>query len=237
MATNNHGPIGAVTPVTTTTANLGIEPATKAPVSSGEVYPQGGPAPEGTQPGEEGRDQTGTNTDPTAGVGVDGELVVWIGRYSMKNFIGRSLLLAVGTGLWLWLADYTWRKGHPGLGLMTTIIGGIVIVFWLIMGWRMIQARYSHYYRLTTRRLFVSSGMFSRRRDMMELLKLKDVYTRQPGLMQRMLGLGTVIAESTEHGTPTFFMPGVNEPKQVMDLIWHHARAERDQRSMKVESI
>ena len=41
----------------------------------------------------------------------------------------------------------------------------------------------------------------------------------------------------TEKELPTFYVAGVDDPKQVMDLIWHHARSERDQRSVKVDSI
>ena len=71
----------------------------------------------------------------------------------------------------------------------------------------------------------------------MELLRVKDVFTRQLTLMERILGLGTVVVAPTEKDIPTLLLAGVTEPKRLMDLIWHHARAERDQRSVKVDSI
>ncbi len=101
----------------------------------------------------------------------------------------------------------------------------------------MVQAHYSHYYRLTNRRLFVSTGVFNRRRDMMELLRVKDVFTRQQSLAERWLGLGTVVVEPNDKSLPTFYLAGVDDPKEVMDLIWHHARAERDHRSVKIDSV
>ena len=110
-------------------------------------------------------------------------------------------------------------------------------LLWVGLVCRMIQAHYSHYYRLTNRRLFVSTGIVNRRRDMMELLRVKDVFTRQQSLLDRWLGLGTVVVVPDEKDLPTFYLAGVDDPKQVMDLIWHHARAERDQRSVKVDSV
>ena len=102
--------------------------------------------------------------------------------------------------------------------------------------YRMAQARYGHYYRLTNRRLFVSTGLMRRRRDQMELLRVKDVYTRQT-LVERWMSLGTVIVVSSEKELPIFYITGVSDPKQVMDLIWNAARTERDVRSTNIHSV
>jgi membrane protein YdbS with pleckstrin-like domain len=120
--------------------------------------------------------------------------------------------------------------------VLTAIAGGIVALLWLQLIYRMVQAHFGHYYRLTTRRLFISTGLMRRRRDMMELLRIKDVYTRQ-SLIERWLSLGTVVIVSSERDLPIFYVTGVQNPKEVMDLVWHHARAERDHRSMKVDKV
>ena len=36
---------------------------------------------------------------------------------------------------------------------------------------------------------------------------------------------------------PNYVLTGVADPKGVMDLVWHHARAEQDQRNVRVEQI
>jgi len=90
---------------------------------------------------------------------------------------------------------------------------------------------------LTNRRLFVSTGIIHRRLDMMELMRIKDVFTRQQSLLERGLGLGTVVVVPSEKEIPTFYLAGVDDPQEVMDLVWHHTRAERDQRSVKVDSV
>jgi uncharacterized membrane protein YdbT with pleckstrin-like domain len=170
------------------------------------------------------------------GTGVQGEETVWEGRYAMRNFVGRLVARGVLTAVWVALAIYTWSMGHSEWGIVTALLGVGLGVLWLTMIYRIVHARYGHFYRLTTRRLFVSTGLMNRRRDQLELLRVEDVYTRQ-SLFERWMGLGTVVVVSSEEALPSVALPGIKDPKSVMDLIWHHARAERDQRSVKVQEI
>jgi len=43
--------------------------------------------------------------------------------------------------------------------------------------------------------------------------------------------------ESSEERLPVHYLTGVNDPNGLMDLIWHHARKERDLRSVKVDEV
>ena len=101
----------------------------------------------------------------------------------------------------------------------------------------MIQARLGYKYRLTTRRLFIATGIMHRETDQLELLRVQDVYNRQVNLMERLLDVGSVVIVSDQKTLPNYVLLGVSDPKGVMDLIWHHARAEQDQRNVRVEQI
>ncbi len=238
MASTQSTPIESVVPVTTvSTADLGAAPKQFPPTGDDPLYKTGIPEPTGTEPGEEIRAEDHENTDPSSGTGVEGEVVVWEARYSKRNFIGRVAFRSLLTVGWIALAVYTWGSGHENLAALSWISLAVVAVLWISLAFRIVQAHYSHYYKLTNRRLFVSTGVIQRRRDMMELLRVKDVFTRQQSLMERWLGLGTVVVVPSEKDIPTFYVSGVDQPKEVMDLIWHHARAERDIRSIKVENV
>ncbi len=165
-----------------------------------------------------------------------GEEVVWEARYSMKNFLGRLAVRSLLTVAWIALAVYTWGYGHEAIATVTIVAGLVVLGAWLQLLYRIIQARFSHYYRLTNKRLFVSTGLLRRRRDQMELLHVKDVFTKQ-ALVQRWLSIGTVVVVSKDAALETCYLPGVDDPKRVMDLIWHCARAERDGRSVEVNQL
>jgi len=199
------------------------------------LYPQGIPKPEGTaQPDEIVSNQP--NNVETMGVGVEGEVVEWEGRYSMKNFIGRSLGMVILSGMWLWLGYEVWFGSRENLQVLAYATGGVLGLMWLALLTRIMRARFGHYYELTNRRLFVATGIFRRRRDQMELLRVQDVYV-QENLLGRILKFGTVVVVATDPAFPLLYLAGVDDPKAVMDLVWHHARAERDRRSVKVDQI
>lgn len=220
-----------IAPATPPTATATTPPVAPAPQIEHEpLYPQGGPNPEGTE------EQVGTSTpQENTGVGVEGETVVWEAHYAYKNFLGRFILSGILAVAWIGLAIYTWPS-HRHIQVLTILAAVLLGVYLLTLLRRVILARYGHYYRLTNRRLFVSTGLFTRRRDQMELLRVQDVYTKQ-SLTQRWLSLGSVVVVSTEPQFPILYLTGVEDPKAVMDLVWHHARAERDRRSVKVDHI
>ena len=192
--------------------------------------PGGHPDPAGTHPNREGEATARTVRAPPKGRGSTEKVSVWEARYSKRNFIGRIGLRILLTIAGAALAYYTWGAGHDNLAVLAWIAIGVVSLLWAGLAFRIIQSHYSHYYRLTNRRLFVSTGIFRRRRDMLELLRVKDVFTRQQSLMDRWLELGTVVVvEPNDKTLPTFYVAGVDDPKEVMDLIWHHARSERDE--------
>jgi len=205
-------------------ASQPAQPAAGTATSPGAVVDRGDPdMPKETQ-------------EQATGVGTDGETSIWEARYSMKNFFGRLTLWGVVTAAWIALAIYVWPYNHDNLAILAVFTGIALIIAWFILARRIILARFGHYYRLTNRRLFVSTGLFNRRRDQMELLRVQDVYTRQ-SLAQRWLSVGTVVVVSSEPQFPILYLTGVDDPKYVMDLVWHHARAERDRRSVKVDQI
>jgi len=120
--------------------------------------------------------------------------------------------------------------------MLTTLPGIVLGIMWIGLLVRIIQARCCHYYRLTNRRLFVSTGLLRRRCDQMELLQVKDVFTRE-SLIERWLSLGTVVVVPNESGLPTFYLAGVDDPGRVMDLVWHCARSEREGKTVQVEGF
>lgn len=177
---------------------------------------------------------------PNQGIGVEGEFNVWEGRYSMKNFIGRFLFRMVLTIAWIALAIYVWggtTARTQMMGFVTIATGIVLLAFWLYLLWQVLVARMSHHYRLTNRRLFVSTGIFDRRRDQVELLNVKDLYIRQPSLFHRWSGVGTIVIESSEQKLPITYLTGVDDPKEVMDLVWHCARSEREGKAVQVERV
>ncbi|MFO0907249.1 MAG: PH domain-containing protein [Isosphaeraceae bacterium] len=163
-----------------------------------------------------------STTDPAVGaaedlgVGIDGEQTVWEGSYCARNFMGRIVWRLLLTAGLVALAVGTWIYGNEELLPMTVIVGLVTIAVWTQLIYRMLQMCYGRSYRLTNRRLFVDSGLWQRRQDQMELVRVKDVFLRQT-FLERWRGIGTVVVVPAESQLPTFFLVGVNCPQNVMD--------------------
>jgi len=246
MAAEETAPTVTTSQITTNDLNPPAAPvAPEAPVSSveqpaGPLYSPQGPDPGGTEPQaaeQMRREQEQATAAPQDSPGIEGEQIVWEARYAMKNFIGRVVGRSLATVAWIGLAVYAWEYNNQvALRALTIVLGVVLLLFWLGLIYRIVYARYGHYYRLTTRRLFVSTGLMQRRRDQLELLRIKDVFTRQR-LTERWLTIGTVVVVPDDAQLPTFYLAGVDDPKGVMDLVWHHSRAQREGKTVQVDHV
>ncbi len=58
-----------------------------------------------------------------------------------------------------------------------------------------------------------------RRRDPLEILRVKDVFTRQT-LSERWLKVGTVSVVPDDNSLPTFYLAGVDDPMCLPTRAW-----------------
>jgi hypothetical protein len=181
-------------------------------------------------------DTAGAHASEAAGPGIEGEETIWEAHYSHKNFLGRIVLGAVLTLAWLVVAGYTWGQGRGNGSFWATLLGIGVLIYWVNLAYRWLRARRGHHYRLTTRRLFVTTGFFRRRVDQVELLRINDVYMQQ-SLIGDWLNIGNLVVISSEKTLPKALLLGIDDPRRIMDLIWHHMRMEQGQKTERVTPV
>jgi len=168
--------------------------------------------------------------------GIEGEQTIWEGHYSIKNFIGRfifGILIVLG---WLYLGFSTRNPDNGNWSVLVLLLGIAVLAFWLNVAYRFIRAYRGHHFRLTTRRLFVTTGFFQRRVDQLELLRIKDVYIQQ-SMIGDWLRIGNVIVISSEASLPKAYLLGIDDPRNVMDLIWNQMRLEQAEKTSPVKEV
>jgi len=88
-------------------------------------------------------------------------------------------------------------------------------------------------YRLTTQRLFVQKGLIAKHLEELELFRVKDVTVRQ-GILQRILGFGTIIVLSTDDSNPQTALIGINKPVDVKETIRNTFRASRKREGVRM---
>lgn len=159
----------------------------------------------------------------------DQETSLWSGGYSPKAMIGTWIfggvltlvaLIAVG----IYLSSY----------FLWALLA--IVVLWAFAGAIYGYRRLGMFYELTTQRFIHQTGILSRRTDRIEVIDIDDVSVSQ-GLVERILGVGTVTIQSSDTSHPTLEMRGIANVKSVASLIDDIRRKERRRRSLHIEAI
>jgi membrane protein YdbS with pleckstrin-like domain len=159
----------------------------------------------------------GARTAPEA---TDQETDIFILAPSARAFLGQILLGVICVGLAIGVAirghDFSWP---PWVALIPLALGGLL----LLLVWIRVK---SCSYRLTTQRLFVRRGWLAKHVDELELYRVKDVAVDQ-GVLQRVLGYGTVTVLTDDDTTPQLDLVRISGPAKVKEMIRTQYRASR----------
>jgi membrane protein YdbS with pleckstrin-like domain len=135
--------------------------------------------------------------------------------FSGQIFLG-VICIGVGIALLIRARDFPWS---PRMALVPLVFG----VLLLLVVWIRVK---SCSYRLTTQRLFVRRGWLARHVDELELYRVKDVVVDQ-GVLQRVLGYGTITVLADDDTTPKVDLAGISSPTKVKEMIRTQYRAAR----------
>ena len=96
--------------------------------------------------------------------------------------------------------------------LLCVLIVPIPIAFW-----RWLTLRCTSYV-LTSERLRITTGVFSRRSEELELYRVKDLTVEQP-FFQRLFGLGRLILHTSDRTNPTVVLPAISDVQELRDTV------------------
>ena len=105
------------------------------------------------------------------------------------------------------------------------LLGGLL---WLRVWYKTAATRY----RLTTQRLFVQTGLVAKKLEEVELFRVKDVTLRQ-GVLDRLMGVGTVTVLSTDDTTPRLELAGILQPLEAKEAIRNAYRTARQREGLR----
>jgi len=168
------------------------------------------------------------------------EQELWTGSYSPKAMVGPLLgavvLLILGMVAASFAGPAGWMIGWIAVGIGAALVFGY-------LGILLLYRRMSIHYRLTSHRLVLQRGILSRTDDRILLVDIDDITVRQ-GFIERMFDLGTITLhtsdETTKEQSPdpnhghrgVLEMKGIENPRQVGDLIDETRRTERSKRGL-----
>ncbi|MCE5268812.1 MAG: PH domain-containing protein [Planctomycetaceae bacterium] len=170
-------------------------------------------------------------TPNVSGPKTEPERELWRGGYSSKAMAGGwaisgtiSLLAAIA-GVWIRPRGYWW------LAVLAAMLLPWLYHF-IVLCYRWMGVRYL----LTTQRFTCESGVLRRVTDRIEVLDMDDI-TFEQHLLERLTGVGTIHILSHDRSNPDLSLRGIENVKQVANLLDDARLAERRRRGLHIEQI
>lgn len=123
--------------------------------------------------------------------------------------IGPVLLLLIGLALAGWLSSSV-AHGNSTAILVTWVAWGVLVLYVL----RQMAAWSATYFAVTNERMLILRGVFIRRVSTMPLGRATDISFRR-SIMGRLIGYGTLIAETSGQRQPFQYIRYVPYPEQL----------------------
>lgn len=170
----------------------------------------------------------GVDTEP------EHEIEIWSGTYGTKAVLGQAVgVVLLSVLLLIAVVAIGALRGnlYAWLGL-----AAVLAILWLGLLGFLYYNKWCRYYELTTQRFKHRSGILTRVSDRIELIDIDDVRVRQ-GPIQALVGVGNITLTSSDSTHPEFVLMGIENAREIADLIDDARRAERRKRGLHIEAI
>jgi membrane protein YdbS with pleckstrin-like domain len=159
------------------------------------------------------------------------EETVWRGNASQwKNFGAFFLQLLVGSAV-IAIFILMARRPSPEISKFSPYILVLLAVPIFIAGKRYLQTK-CKIYELTTERLKITEGVFSKVTDTLELYRVKDIETRQP-FAYRLCGVENIQLNTSDTSSPFVFIEAIPHPVGLGDKIRNQVEIIRQQKGVR----
>ncbi|MFO0012949.1 MAG: PH domain-containing protein [Planctomycetota bacterium] len=165
------------------------------------------------------------------------EKKLWEGGFSAKAMYGTWLISAViSLAIIAALVLLPWGNiVEVSPSLLWTFGIGAIVLWWLLAIGTYLYRRLAIFYELTSQRFIHTSGILTRTTDRIDVIDIDDVSYTQ-GIIQRMLGVGTIQLVSKDRSHPSLVLRGIDQVDRVSGLIDDVRRKERKKRSLHIDA-
>jgi uncharacterized membrane protein YdbT with pleckstrin-like domain len=164
----------------------------------------------------------------------DPEHDLWKGGFSPKAMIGYWLVAGLVTIAAVVIGVLF---GGTAYGATIWLVGiGLALALWIAFALYLLYQRLSVDYQLTTQRLIQRTGILTRVTNRVEVIDVDDVQFTQ-NIVERFLGVGTIRILSSDLSDPKLVMIGIDDVKNVADIIDKVRREERRKRGLHIETV
>jgi membrane protein YdbS with pleckstrin-like domain len=159
------------------------------------------------------------------------EEIVWRGTSSQWKNFGRYILCALICCAVLCIFVVVADGASPKMSNLSPYILCLLIVPIFIAVARYLQTK-NKIYELTTERLKMTEGVFSKVTDTLELYRVKDIETRQP-FFYRTVGVENVQINTSDTSSPFVFIEAIPSTVALADKIRNQVETIRAQKGVR----
>ncbi len=127
-------------------------------------------------------------------------------------------------------------KGSPSpvLNLKVYVLCGLLC--WLIIpifiaAWKWLELRQTQY-ELTSQRFKHRSGIFTRKTDVIELYRIKDLSLEEP-FLYRLFSAGNITLYTSDYSSSQLMLEAIPNSEQVAELIRNQVELTRERRHVR----
>lgn len=164
------------------------------------------------------------------GAGLGEETAMWSGGFSGKAMLGTWILTGIFSLAAVVLGFLYGGPLGPWIGV------ALALVALAAAGTVLLYRKWGMHYELTSQRFIHREGILRRVTDRIEVVDMEDV-TFEQGIVQRMLGVGSIKIVSRDHSHPLLILRGIDDVQRVAGLIDDVRRVERRRRGIMIESL
>lgn len=163
---------------------------------------------------------------------MDEETTVWQGHPSQILNLHIFLLCGLVAAGLIAAAVVFW----PSLGAPAAyIVGGAGAIPLLFAFVKWLQVKFQRY-ELTSERLRLRCGIFSRKTDEIELYRVKDYVLHEPFVL-RLWGLGDIVLTTTDDANPSVLLKAIDQPELLRDQIRKHVELRREAKRVRITEM
>ncbi len=155
----------------------------------------------------------------------------WQGQFSQRAMIGAW----IGAGLFsIVLLVIAGMSGFSASGWGISV--AVIACVWIGLLVRLFYRQLAEHYYLTNRRFIHERGLLWRVIDRIEAIDIDDV-SYQQGPIERIMGVGTIQIRSSDTSHPEMELLGIENVKEVAEMIDEVRRQERHKRGLHIEAV
>jgi uncharacterized membrane protein YdbT with pleckstrin-like domain len=154
------------------------------------------------------------------------EKSVWSGTSSQMLNLGVFLLCGFVFALLLVLLLTFWDR-LAAMGTLALVPAFIILLSPLAYALAKVLLIKSVKYEISSERIKITTGIFSKQTNALELYRVKD-YTLKEPFFYRLFHLGNIIIVTSDHSNPQLAMRAIPGAKPLMDELRKHVEMRRD---------